>query len=399
MSLSIQLCDVSKVYPPISGASRNDGDHHGTTVVDQVSLNISEGDRLGIIGRNGAGKSTLLQMIADVSEPSAGTIKRNGKITSILSLGFGLREHLTGRENIYLDGSINGATRESVESSLDSVIEFSELGEFIDHPVRTYSSGMRARLAFSIISEVDPEILIIDEALAVGDASFSLKATKRIHEICARGKIVIVVSHAMQSIRDICNRCVYLKDGRVVMDGAPEIVTDLYTEEVRREDEASLLDKFHRHVGTISKMSGYHIDHLKLFSANADQSSLIIEAERPLRIEVAGICEQVEVETLCRVRIVRLDDTLFFQEDFSVGEHSKKNKQFLFSIYFDQLPLGAAIYRLDAELRSTLSVDAVSYASCSIVFEVFRREPEVGGKAMLAWPLRASVRKIKCSEI
>ena len=255
MSFCVELDQVSKVF---SAGSSTTGDlvaamagnvgqdtlAGGKVAVDRLTLSIAEGERLGIVGRNGAGKSTLLHMIAGLSGPTSGSVRISGKVTSIMTLGVGLRDDLSGRENIYVDGEIQGKSRAETDSVIEQVIEFSELGEFIEYPVRTYSTGMKARLAFAMISHIDPEILIIDEALSVGDASFSVKATARILEICARGKIVILVSHGMQAIRDICNRCIYMKDGRIVMDGQPDAVTRAYIEEVREADEAELMLKF-----------------------------------------------------------------------------------------------------------------------------------------------------------
>jgi lipopolysaccharide transport system ATP-binding protein len=180
MSLYVELENVSKFYPMgtspagdlVNAMGRNgskDSLLEGKIAVDQVTFTLREGERLGIVGRNGAGKSTLLHMIAGISNSSSGRILINGKVTSIMTLGVGLRDDLSGRENIYVDGEIQGKSRSEVNEVIDQVIDFAELGKFIDYPVRTYSTGMKARLAFAMISHIDPEILIIDEALSVGD--------------------------------------------------------------------------------------------------------------------------------------------------------------------------------------------------------------------------------------
>lgn len=277
MSLYVELDQVSKVFPvgssatgelvaAMAGNQGQDTQAGGKVAVDRLTLSITEGERLGIVGRNGAGKSTLLHMIAGISEPTAGVIRINGRVTSIMTLGVGLRDDLSGRENIYVDGEIQGKSRAEVDRVIDQVIDFAELGKFIGYPVRTYSTGMKARLAFAMITHIEPEILIIDEALSVGDASFSAKATARILDICARGKIVILVSHGMQSVRDICNRCIYLKDGQLVMDGSPEDVTKAYIEEVRGEDEAGLMHRFSAQVGNRSRKAGSEIRRVSLLS-------------------------------------------------------------------------------------------------------------------------------------
>ncbi len=402
MSLHVHLEGVSKVFPlgasatgelvaAMSADRGQDALAGGKVAVDQLNLTISEGERLGIVGRNGAGKSTLLHIIAGISDPSSGVIRINGKVTSIMTLGVGLREDLSGRENIYVDGEIQGKSRAEVDEVIDRVIEFSELGKFIDYPVRTYSTGMKARLAFSMITHIEPEILIIDEALSVGDASFSAKATARILDICARGKIVILVSHGMQSIRDICNRCIYLKDGRVVMDGSPEDVTKAYIDEVRGEDEAALMERFSAHVGSRSRKAGYEIRRVSLFSGSNRVESVRVEARERLRIQVVGRLGAPSGHGFCRVRIVRLDDLLVFQQDFRFADFPCPGGEIGIEIEFDPLALGAAIYRLDALLLDTREEGTQPCSEHSTVFEIFTLTPPAGGRPMLYYPVTAAV--------
>lgn len=402
MSLYVELHEVSKVFPVGSSATgelvaamAGDGGQGpgagGKVAVDRLTLSITEGERLGIVGRNGAGKSTLLHMIAGISEPTAGSIRITGTVTSIMTLGVGLRDDLSGRENIYVDGEIQGKSRTDVDRVIDQVIEFAELGQFIDYPVRTYSTGMKARLAFAMITHVDPEILIIDEALSVGDASFSLKATARILEICARGKIVILVSHGMQSVREICNRCIYMKDGQIVMDGSPQDVTTAYIEEVRAEDEAALLQRFRAHVGNRSRRPGSQIRRVCLLSGSDEVGSLRVEARARLRIRVFGSHDSASASAVCRVRIVRLDDLLVFQQDFGLADFSLRNGEIRIEIDFDPLVLGAAIYRLDAIFLECAADDSEPCSEHSTVFEVFTLTPPVGGKPMLYYPVTAVV--------
>lgn len=401
MSLRVHLENVSKIFPLgasaagelVAAMSANGGLDalaEGKVAVDRLNLTISEGERLGIVGRNGAGKSTLLHLIAGISDPTSGVIRINGKVTSIMTLGVGLRDDLSGRENIYVDGEIQGKSRAEVDEVIDQVIEFSELGKFIDYPVRTYSTGMKARLAFSMITHIEPEILIIDEALSVGDASFSAKATARILDICARGKIVILVSHGMQSIRDICNRCIYLKDGRVVMDGSPEDVTKAYIDEVRGEDEAALMERFSAHVGSRSRREGYEIRRVSLFSGSNRAESVRVEAGERLRIQIAGLLGAPADEGFCRVRIVRLDDLLVFQQDFRFADYSFPGGQIGIEIEFDPLVLGAAVYRLDILFLDSLVREQQPCGEHSTVFEIFTLNPLAGGRPMLYYPIAAA---------
>lgn len=402
MSLYVQLENVSKIFSLGASASGElmaamsaDGSQSakagGKVAVDQLNLTITEGERLGIVGRNGAGKSTLLHMIAGISDPTSGVIRINGKVTSIMTLGVGLRDDLSGRENIYVDGEIQGKSRTEVDEVIDLIIEFSELGKFIDYPIRTYSTGMKARLAFSMITHIEPEILIIDEALSVGDASFSAKATARILDICARGKIVILVSHGMQSIRDICNRCIYLKDGQVVMDGSPEAVTKAYIDEVRGEDEAALVERFKAHVGNRTYKAGYEIRRVFLFSGSNRAESVRVEAGERLRIQVVGRQAESAGNAMCRVRIVRLDDLVVFEQDFRLADFSLESGEVGIEIDFDPLVLGAAIYRLDAVYFEALPTGLEPFAESSTVFEVYTMTPPSGGKPMLNYPVAAVV--------
>lgn len=403
MSLYVELNAVSKVYPSgsavtgdlaraIGGQGAQERITDGKIAVDRVTLMLQAGERLGIVGRNGAGKSSLLHMIAGISEPSSGHIRVNGKVTSIMTLGVGLRDDLSGRENIYIDGEIQGKTRAEVDAAIDQVIAFSELGRFIDYPVRTYSTGMKARLAFSMIAHIDPEILIIDEALSVGDAAFAAKATARILEICARGKIVILVSHGMDSVRKICNRCIYLKDGRVVADGSPDEVTKAYVDEVRGEEEAALMTRFAAHIGNHSWTAGYKIESVTMLAGEEQAPAVRIEAGRVLRIRVRTDRLPDSASVICRVAIVRLDDLRLFQQDFSASDYLLADGGISLEIEFSPFPLAPAVYRLDVELRPNAAADGMPvFASSASIFEVYTLSPPSGGKPMLHYPLSSEV--------
>lgn len=196
--------------------------------VDQVDLQIRHGEVWGIIGRNGAGKSTLLKMIAGVLTPTDGKIQVNGNIAPMLELGAGFDLDLTARENIYLNGAIMGYSKAFLDEKFDEIVEFSELGKFIHQPVRTFSSGMMMRLAFSIATQVDPEILIVDEILSVGDSHFRQKSEGRMRQMMSGGTTVLMVSHSLPQIRDLCDHVVWLDHGKVVMTGDTKTVCDAY---------------------------------------------------------------------------------------------------------------------------------------------------------------------------
>ena len=196
--------------------------------VDHVNVQVKRGEVCGIIGRNGAGKSTLLKMIAGVLAPTEGTIKINGNIAPMLELGAGFDQDLTARENIYLNGAILGYSKEFLDSKFDDIVKFSELERFIDQPVRTFSSGMMMRLAFSIATQIDPEVLIVDEILSVGDSHFRQKSEGRMREMMSGGTTVLMVSHVLGQIRSMCDHVIWLDHGKVIMDGDAKTVCDAY---------------------------------------------------------------------------------------------------------------------------------------------------------------------------
>ena len=200
--------------------------------VDDVSFSIRRGETVGLVGRNGAGKSTLLKLVTGIVKPTSGSIAVRGQVAPLLALGNGLDPALTGRENIYLNGAILGYRKEYLKAREASIVAFSELGDFIDAPVRTYSSGMTMRLAFSIATAASPEILILDEVLAVGDAAFQEKCLDRINEIILDGATVFFVSHSLASIVQLCNRAIWLDHGKIVMDGPVAEVADAYRKNV-----------------------------------------------------------------------------------------------------------------------------------------------------------------------
>jgi ABC-2 type transport system ATP-binding protein len=202
-------------------------------VLDDISFTVENGEVMGIIGRNGAGKSTLLKIISGILKPVKGTIATHGSVAPMLELGSGMDIDLSGRENIYLNGAILGFSKKFLESKYDEIVEFSELKDFIDVPIRNYSSGMVMRLAFSIASIVVPDILIVDEILAVGDESFQKKSKQRMLNLMSGGTTVLFVSHNMEQIRSICDRVLWLENGKIKILGDTETICDAYERRVR----------------------------------------------------------------------------------------------------------------------------------------------------------------------
>ena len=191
-----------------------------------VSLQIKRGEVVGIIGRNGAGKSTMLKLLSRITVPSEGSIRINGRVASLLEVGTGFHQELTGRENIFLNGAILGMSRAEIIRKFDEIVEFSEVGEFLDTPVKRYSSGMYVRLAFAVAAHLDPEILIVDEVLAVGDAAFQRKCLGKMSSFAQSGRTVLFVSHNLEAVRTLCERAVWMQDGQVRQDGPVEEVVE-----------------------------------------------------------------------------------------------------------------------------------------------------------------------------
>ncbi len=206
--------------------NKKKSDEH--VVLKGIDLEIKKGETVALIGTNGSGKSTLLKLMTKIIYPTQGKIITNGKLTSLLELGAGFHQDFTGRENIYFNAAIFGLTKKEIDARLDDIIEFSELGEFIDSPVRTYSSGMYMRLAFSVAINVEADILLIDEILAVGDQHFQDKCFAKLKELKDSDKTIIIVSHSLGAVKMLCNRAIWLFNGEVQLDGKTEDVIDEY---------------------------------------------------------------------------------------------------------------------------------------------------------------------------
>lgn len=202
--------------------------HREFVALDGLTFDVEKGDAIGILGKNGSGKSTLLKMITGVLTPTSGELEINGKISAILELGTGFNMEYTGIENIYLNGTMMGYSKEEMDKRVSSIIEFADIGDFINQPVKIYSSGMFARLAFAVAINVDPDILIVDEALAVGDTRFQIKCINKMKSLKESGTTILFVSHATEQIKRFCNKAIWIKDGKIKEQGGASEVADLY---------------------------------------------------------------------------------------------------------------------------------------------------------------------------
>jgi len=243
--------------------------HKDFVALDNISFEIGPGETLGIIGQNGAGKSTLLKILSGIVIPDKGTIQIDGKVTGLLELGTGFNAEMTGLENIYMNGTLIGMTREEIDRKKQTIIDFSELGEFINEPIKTYSSGMVMRLAFSIAIHADPTCFLVDEALSVGDAYFQQKCMRKIQEFRAKGGSIILVSHDMTAIQTLCDNAIMINQGKLVTKGDSKQVIDFY--------KGSLLERMHEgnvplEVGSLTDDG--HIKHSQLSTREVELTTI-----------------------------------------------------------------------------------------------------------------------------
>ncbi len=258
-----------KPNPLLKIGQKDHGNRDGETVwaLKDVSFKVEQGEVLGVIGRNGAGKSTLLKILSRVTAPTTGEVKVKGRIASLLEVGTGFHPDLTGRENIYLNGAILGMSKQEVNRKFDEIVDFAEVEKFIDTPVKRYSSGMYVRLAFAVAAHMEPEILLVDEVLAVGDANFQKKCLRKIGDVSGEGRTVLFVSHNIQTIQRICRRVVLLNSGRLVSDGDAVKVTSDYL----RIGSASPGERY----WSFEKSPGDHVARLKSVYASNSRGEIL----------------------------------------------------------------------------------------------------------------------------
>ena len=357
--------------------------------LDGISFRVTEGERVGIVGENGAGKSTLLHLLAGVAAPTSGSVEVEGRVHAALTLGLALREDLTGRENLYLDAEVQGRTRTDTESSIDQMVDFADLGEFLDQPVRTYSSGMKARLAFTSLVFVEPEVLLIDEMLSVGDYWFSRKAAKAVRQLCGKGRIVILVSHNLDSLVSMCSRCLWLEEGRLVADGDPAPVTAAYREKVRQRDEAETAAKFSTLGQAWSIDSGVRIKRVTVGSSRRSGPATVLSVGEDAWISVELSIDQARSDLDLRLWIERLDGLRVTENRWSESSAVHRlagHGEVVVEV--TPMVLGPGIYRVQAELLN----GTAALATAGVMFKVVAERNLVGGQPALWVPIDVSCR-------
>ena len=329
-----------------------------------ISFDIAQGEVVGLVGSNGAGKSTLLRLIAGVSEPTSGSLVVNGDVHAVLEIATGLLVDRSGRDNIHYMGGLYGASAEETREREASIVEFAGLGEFIDHPVRAYSSGMKSRLAFSIVTSGEFDVLLIDEALSVGDVGFALRCRKRIHELCRRGATVVLVSHALESIREMCDRVIWLHEGQIAGDGDPDEVVEAYRavahEQAQREYARSfaLLEK------TSAGNSGVVVEGLSATTSPGGTAVHLFRLDEPFVVEAVVSSNRTLDPVSARIDLVRSDGLLIFRDEKKV---SLAEGETPLEISLGPMRLGRFTYRVRLEL---VDADGTRLARSETAFAV-----------------------------
>jgi lipopolysaccharide transport system ATP-binding protein len=284
-------------------ASMND---RGFWAIKDVSFDVNRGEVLGVIGRNGAGKSTLLKLLSRITEPTSGRVEVRGRMGSLLEVGAGFHPELTGRENVYLNGSILGMSRAEITSKFDRIVQFAEVSEFLDTPVKRYSSGMFVRLAFSVAAHLEPEILVVDEVLAVGDATFQKRCIDRMTELARQGRTILFVSHNMQLIPQFCKRAVMLTRGEVARIGESGEVTRFYLSKLLEDTRTGdLLDKPRTGDGRARFVQGGLVDTSgRAVAQFVSGDDLIVRMEIDSKVALPEVALAVVVSSVFGTRII-----------------------------------------------------------------------------------------------
>jgi lipopolysaccharide transport system ATP-binding protein len=359
-----------------------------------VSIEVHRGESVGIIGRNGSGKSTLLQVIAGTLTPTTGTVEVAGRVAALLELGSGFNPEFSGRENVYLNGAILGLPHAEITARFDDIVAFSGLEEFIDRPVGTYSSGMLMRLAFSVAVNVNPEILIVDEALAVGDAAFQLKCLERLEHLRRSGVTMLFVSHDAGLVKSLCERAVYLERGRVKAQASPDVITELYALDVRQSEgiQAGTPVALKPFVGegngiAFGTVEGRIVAARFLSTGGPRAASLYgSDLEFEVDVEFRADIEQPSVTAIVLDRLAREVGGTYVPITATAGDDGRVRATLRFGF---RVPLGAGSYSITLRLERRKSVHVmfpIDKQVSVLVFEVAQPEREAYlGTVDLGW--------------
>ena len=336
--------------PYLKVGETNDRAHKGNSdyvwALKDITFSVKEGDVVGIIGKNGAGKSTLLKLLSRVTSPTTGVIRTKGRIASLLEVGTGFHSEMTGRENIYMNGSILGMTRQEINRKLDEIIDFAGIERYIDTPVKRYSSGMTVRLGFAVAAFLDPEILVVDEVLAVGDAEFQKKAIGKMQDVSkGEGRTVLFVSHNMAAIRLLCHTGIVLNNGTIAFQGDTNEAIEFYLQSSLITDAQLPVSELKR-AGKVSwRLRFNSLDYL-----NADNEFITPRCGKPLIIRVGFFVKDSEVISKVRISLEISDKygtpMMYFPSHMLIDEMTFDFGQHYVYIYIDKFPLSAGSYRI-----------------------------------------------------
>ena len=378
------------------------------SVLNGVSFEVDRGEALGLIGHNGCGKNTLLKLLTRIMYPNAGTIEMKGRVSSLIELGAGFHPDMSGRENIYINAAIFGLTKKEIDARLDNIIAFSELEEFIDNPVRTYSSGMYMRLAFSVAINVDADILLIDEILAVGDANFQMKCFNRLREIKAEGVTIILVSHSLSQIEQICDRTIWIQDGLIRMDGKPRDVHMAYSDfmgelreeiaqkeaarkaeedkkkqEEENEEENKQEEKKNPGLGLPGKTKRWgnglaKIEKVRMLNT-AGEERIVFSTNEPVTVEMEYHVEEPVQDAVFGFGIFRADGVQCYGSNTRIDQYEifDLEKDGILRVQIEPLSLIAGAYMLDVTIEQEMGVP-VDYFRDAVRFEMRSSVPDVG---------------------
>ncbi|OHD14692.1 MAG: hypothetical protein A2086_16790 [Spirochaetes bacterium GWD1_27_9] len=384
--ISVTVSNVSKCYKlydkPIDRLKESLNPfrkkyHKDFYALKDLNLEVKKGQTLGIIGQNGSGKSTLLKILTGVLTPSSGQFNVNGKVSALLELGTGFNPEFTGIENVYFNGTILGYSRKEMERKFDDIVAFAEIGDFINQPVRTYSSGMFVRLAFSVAVNVDPDILIVDEALSVGDAYFAVKCMNKMRKFKEDGKTIIFVSHDPGAVRTLCERAILLEKGKIVDEGDPDKVFNYYNTLIslkrEREEEKTYTQEQRDLLRKRTGNKRVEITNIKIFNQNDIDTDTFISGEKiTLKMEVK-INERIENPTFGIAIRDRLGNDIFGVNNYVMNVQSGIFEEGIYNICYEMnLNLGVNIYNLTvaAHTDETHLAECFDWINQAYVFKV-----------------------------
>ena len=352
-------------------------------VLNEISFEVKRGESVGLIGHNGCGKSTTLKLLTRIMYPDSGTIEMRGRVSSLIELGAGFHPDMSGRENIYINASIFGLKKKEIDERIQNIIDFSELNEYIDNPVRTYSSGMYMRLAFAVAINVDADILLIDEILAVGDAGFQKKCFDKLREIKKQGTTIVLVSHSMDQIEQFCDRSIWINDGKIVADGTAHNVDAQYLNYMQARS-ATRNESYSSEQNMTEKRTS-DIEYPKILFESVvlknreEKIEDVIETGKYLKLSVKYKTEQAINDAIVGFGIYRKDGICVYKTSTKTDsiENISFTKDGSFEVCFDKIQLLSGEYYFNCCIRSTSEL-IQEYTSEKVFFEITNSLNEEG---------------------